>query len=317
MIAAHYPYRGWIAAGHARRSSGCARCKPARACRPSTPRVAELLDREARLSWTSARAAGRLAAVRGLRALSLHARARPRTRRRPRSGSSTRRPTPSATRAPSTTCGSSACSRPAPEPSSSGTVRFLQAAGERHQGVERRLELPATPLGELVDGGAGRRVQLRRRGRSCAGGLGCGPTRLGEPGSARSRSASTTRPSSPDAAAIDRPAALRASLLSTHVVLEASGGPLRLARSSATGARRRRGRGLRERQHLAGARLRRRRRGARRRDRPSRPPADRAREPRQPVRQHRDRGGAAAPRPGAERRRARARSPPRTRRCGR
>ena len=40
-------------------------------------------------------------------------------------------------------------------------------------------------------------------------------------------------------------------------------------------------------------------------DHASRPPAARAREPRQPVRQHRDRGGAAAARAGAQRRRAR------------
>ena len=52
-------------------------------------------------------------------------------------------------------------------------------------------------------------------------------------------------------------------------------------------------------------------------DRPPRPSADGAREPRQPVRQHRDRGGAAAARPGALGRRARGRSPRRTRRCGR
>ena len=31
-------------------------------------------------------------------------------------------------------------------------VRFLEAAGERHEGVERRVELPATPLAQLADG---------------------------------------------------------------------------------------------------------------------------------------------------------------------
>ena len=36
-----------------------------------------------------------------------------------------------------------------------GTVRFLQAAGDRHRATERRLELPATDLAELADAGVG------------------------------------------------------------------------------------------------------------------------------------------------------------------
>ena len=55
-----------------------------------------------------------------------------------------------------------------------GTVRFLQAAGERHQATERRLELPATSLAELVGEGVGapfafdgeRRVEGRIRMRA-------------------------------------------------------------------------------------------------------------------------------------------------------
>ncbi len=36
-----------------------------------------------------------------------------------------------------------------------GTVRFLQAAGDRHRATERRLELPATDLSELANAGVG------------------------------------------------------------------------------------------------------------------------------------------------------------------
>ena len=67
-----------------------------------------------------------------------------------------------------------------------------------------------------------------------------------------------------------------------------------------------------QRQHVSGAG---RGRAAGRRDHPSRPPADRAREPRLAVRLDRDRGGAAAARADAHRRRARSRSP--TRACWR
>ena len=55
----------------------------------------------------------------------------------------------------------------------------------------------------------------------------------------------------------------------------------------------------------------------RRGDRAARPPADRAREPRRPVRRDRDRGGAAAARARAQRRRARGDRRRRTRRCAR
>ena len=72
----------------------------------------------------------------------------------------------------------------------------------------------------------------------------------------------------------------------------------------------------RERQHLAGARHRRRRRRPRSRDRAARPSADLLLEPRQSVRQHRDRGGARPPRARAQRCGARRRRRLRTRRCG-
>ncbi len=96
---------------------------------------------------------------------------------------------------------------------------------------------------------------------------------------------------------LDRAGALRHSLLSTHLLARADGGrftsPL-LAQGCDAG------------QHLARARHGGRRRRAGRRDHAPRPPAARPREPRRPVRLDRDRGGAAAARDGALRRRARA-----------
>ena len=158
----------------------------------------------------AASGAGAHAALRGLRALPVHARARRRTRRRRRSGSSTRRSTPRrARRRPSTAC---AC-RSSPSTATSATLRatvvFLEPAGERHQGVERRIELGPAPL----DGDARR----RRRSRSTpfAGASGMSAELLRAAGSPASASACTTRPSVGEG--LDRPAALRASLLSTHV----------------------------------------------------------------------------------------------------
>ena len=100
---------------------------------------------------------------------------------------------------------------------------------------------------------------------------------------------------------LDRAAALEHSLLSTHL----------LARAAAAASSRRWRRRLRAGQHVARARQRRRRRRAGRRDHAPRPPAAGAREPRQPVRLDRDRGGAAAARDGALRRGARAGDRPR------
>ena len=94
---------------------------------------------------------------------------------------------------------------------------------------------------------------------------------------------------------LDRAGAIARSLISTHPVLRVARGRFlsQLDAPCDVG------------QHVAGAGLARRRRDARGGDRAARPPADRPREPRQPVRQHRDRGGARAPRAGAQRRGAR------------
>ncbi|HEY8001433.1 MAG TPA: hypothetical protein VID76_05800 [Solirubrobacterales bacterium] len=100
------------------------------------------------------------------------------------------------------------------------TVRFLQAAGERHQAVERRLELgPAGPE-ELAEG-AGAEFELpgepalRGRARIRA-------EALGEEGLWRVRVC--VHNSTEIEPGVDRTEALVASLLSTHVVIEAERG---------------------------------------------------------------------------------------------
>lgn len=91
----------------------------------------------------------------------------------------------------------------------SATVRFLQASGERHQAEERRIDLPAP--GEAIEfsfDGIQGRARLRvdpgedgvQRVRVCVHNT----TPLADPG-------------------VDRGTALRASLLSTHVVVSAPG----------------------------------------------------------------------------------------------
>ena len=136
-------------------------------------------------------------------------------------------------------------------------------------------------------GRAGCRCRARSRSPACGG---CAP-------------ASTTPPRSTPG--LERAEALVASLLSTHVVARGARRALRLA---ARARRRRRRRGRRPRGASTPSRC-----------SPRRPttrssrativlpdhPRARAREPRQPVRQHRDRGGAAAARAGALGRRAR------------
>ena len=171
----------------------------------------------------------------------------------------------------------------------SGEVRFLQGAGKGHQAVPRRLDAPGRTLADLA---AAPHVEpfeiasLHGRVRMAAEDLGEG----------RWRVLLCVHNTTPVAEGLDRPGALGHSLLSTHPVLTIEGGrfvsPLGVA-------------GGRERQHLPGARHRRRRRAARRGDHAARPPAARAREPRRPLRRHRDRGGAAAARARPVRRRAR------------
>ena len=261
------------------------------------------------------RAARRLAALRGLRALSLHAgrdQERDADPARDRLSARLRRAQPAGP--------SGAAGRGRARTRARGERRRLgplpAGSGERHQGAERgaraRADVAASASAEEpLD------AEFSFDGeRRCAGGCGCGPSRSAR-ASPGSSSASTTRASSPRAAAsssgrrrcapaCSRPtwsceasdgrfvspldtdgphgeAVAACENVNTWPVLASPGG----------------------------------RRGARGGDVPARPPADRAGEPRQPLRQHRDRGGAAAARADAERGGARARSPPRIRRCGR
>ena len=307
MVAAHYPNRELAGGGRARRSSACAASSSKKGCRPSRRRW--------KGCWTDERrAARRLAALRGLRALPLHA-----------GGDQERDADPARDRLPAglrgaqplrprTRCGSRCVLEHGADATVAGSVRFLQASGERHQGVERGARAAGGRGRAAGRGDPGAGVQLRRASTSCAAGCGCGPSASATagPGSA---SASTTRTEVEDDGDVERPVALRLEPALDPRRPAGRRRALRLA-DRERGAERRGGRRLRERQHLAGAGLARGRRRARRLDVPARPPADRPREPRQPLRQHRDRGGAAAPRPDAERRRSSARSP-RTRRCGR
>ena len=98
--------------------------------------------------------------------------------------------------------------------------------------------------------------------------------------------------------------ALRRSLISTHPLIEASEGTF-VSPLEREGAEGKAVAGQPTGQHLSGARRRRGRVGPRGGHRAPRSSGARAREPRQPVRQHGDRGGAAAPRADAQRRRAR------------
>ena len=203
----------------------------------------------------AARAAGVVAAVRGLRALPLHAGrdqerdpdpVRDRLPARLRGGR--RRP-------PSTTCGSSACSRPTRRSSCAATARFLQAAGERHEAAERRLELgPTAPWRSSAT--AESVAAVRARGRSVAHGAHAAARRRRSPtrGSGGCASASTTRPRSEPG--LERSGGrCVASLLSTP---RRDRGPARGASSRRSSARATAGAAvasLRQRQHLPGARL--------------------------------------------------------------
>ena len=306
MIDAHYPGGGWIRAAA---SETLERAAPlqARAGPALLRRGARAAAGERRLDERRASSSTRCS-TRATRSIPTR-RARPRTRRRRRSASSTRRPTPRRNPHVEARCASRSCSSTGRgRDASRGAVRFLQASGERHQGVERALELAPAPLERLAaEEPLGREFSFDG-GRSAGGGRGCAPS-----GSARaspgSGSASTTRPS-PMAAGLERPAALRSSLLSTHVVAARRRRALRSRRSTPTGRTARRWRPARTStpcrcsprpsdDAVLGAAI-----------VPARPPADRAREPRQPLRQHRDRGGAAAARAAlSEAERARDRRP--------
>ncbi len=97
------------------------------------------------------------------------------------------------------------------------TVRFLEPAGERHEGTERRVDLPATTLGALGEAAVtlpfifstvtGR---VRMTAQPVADGL------------IRVTASAHNLTEVPDG--LDRPGALRSSMLSTHVVATVAGG---------------------------------------------------------------------------------------------
>ena len=104
-----------------------------------------------------------------------------------------------------------------PEGEVAGTLAFLQPSGERHQAVERRVELGPVPLRDLA--GPGLTVPfafdgLSGRARMAATPLDGGLVRL----------AMCVHNATPVAEGLDRAGALRASLLSTHLVARAPGG---------------------------------------------------------------------------------------------
>lgn len=103
-----------------------------------------------------------------------------------------------------------------------GTVRFLQTAGNRHEGEARSLQIPQTPLADLADGGVGQEFafdgeqsiegRIRLRADDLGGGL--------------SRVRMCVHNSTPveNGTEMKRGDALKASLISTHVVIETSAG---------------------------------------------------------------------------------------------
>ena len=105
-----------------------------------------------------------------------------------------------------------------PEQRVGADVRFLQASGERHQAAERTLGLGPATLAELEGEGVGDEFshgepaisgRARLRAERLSGSLW--------------RMRCCVHNSTPVAGGLDRGAALRASLVSTHVVLEAPG----------------------------------------------------------------------------------------------
>ncbi len=112
-----------------------------------------------------------------------------------------------------------------PEAELRATVRFLQVAGERHEGSERTLELGPARLSDLL---AGDGVPAEFSFEGAEGVQGRAKLRADpapDPGLARIRVCVHNTTALPDAAAaMDRGAALRWSLLSTHVVVESSAG---------------------------------------------------------------------------------------------
>ncbi len=113
------------------------------------------------------------------------------------------------------------------------TVRFLHAAGPRHSAVERRVDIPPTPLGELAldrgrgvefefEGEAGRPLNGRVRLRAEL--LDVLDDDARQLARVRCCVHNATPLDTEEALRFERPDALLASLLSTHVLIEAGAG---------------------------------------------------------------------------------------------
>ena len=104
-----------------------------------------------------------------------------------------------------------------------GTFCFLVSEGERHKATAKRIELPPTPLAELVASGRGESFEHEGEER-VAGRVRMRAEMVGE-GAARVKlCVHNLTELGPDGGGIDRGEALRASLMSTHVVAEVAGG---------------------------------------------------------------------------------------------
>ena len=104
----------------------------------------------------------------------------------------------------------------------SGTVRFLQTAGNRHEGEARLLEVPPTALADLADGGVGQEFAFEGE-QPINGRI---RLRADEAGDGLVRVRMCVHNSTPveNGAEMMRGDALKASLISTHVVIETTAG---------------------------------------------------------------------------------------------
>ena len=102
-----------------------------------------------------------------------------------------------------------------------GTVRFLQQAGDRHQGAARKIELGPVKLGELVSADPIAEEFMHEGEQEIQGVAHFRAEHLGD-GLARVRICVHNKTESE--ADVDRGEALRSSLISTHVVVETSSG---------------------------------------------------------------------------------------------
>jgi hypothetical protein len=102
------------------------------------------------------------------------------------------------------------------------TVPFLQARGARHEAIERRLEVPPTPVRELA-AGAGAEFEFDGA-RTVRGRIRLRAVALDAPGLYRINACVHNGSELAGAESADRATALTASLLSAHVVIEATRG---------------------------------------------------------------------------------------------